>query len=260
MKRALVLGAVALVSVTNIAALALGALNRRAVTSDVTLTERELRLTAVRSSVTLLRIHWLQPSPLYFRDEFVSRAGFVPAPVQSFDGLNEHARRQLARQVYVALEYDGPAWQQYRDIVLRREPPAATGAAPLTAEQVERQRRAREQTIAEHSRLFAIDLDLDPERLRSRHPDRSRVLISLARASLTVQYDQGRPLLVASVTQMMPFEINVPRPFSVVLRDLTQGHVTSYGDALLAAPRYSVRVHYGRFHEPWISDLTPWRP
>ncbi len=255
MRRPLVLTAIALVCVTNIGALTLGVLNRSADTTDITLTERELRLFQLRSSVTLARIQWMQPSPMYFRDEFVSRAGFAPPGTAPQEGWEVYARRQLHREVFVALEYEGPAWQEYRETVLRGqrrgEPIPMT---PLTPEQLEQQRRAREQTIAGHTRLFAIDVDRDAARLRERHPDRSHVLITRARASLQALYDEGR-VLVVSVGQPVPDQINIPRPFSVALRGLAGHGQRSYGESLLAPPRYLVHLHYGRFYEPWVTGV-----
>ena len=166
--------------------------------------------------------------------------------------MREYARRQAPRHVYVALEYDGPAWQQYRDGVLRKEP---AGMSPLTPPQIEQQRRSREDAIAVHSRLFAIDVDRDPDRLRARHPDRSHVLITRTAVALTQQYGRGS-LLVLSVTQLTPEQINVPRPFSTKLRELTNGQPSGYGDPLATPPRYSVHLRYGRFYEPWIVDIT----
>ncbi len=258
MRTKLLLAAVAVVCLTNLAALGLGAFNRGGVTSDVTLTERELRLASIRSSVTLLRIHWLQPSPMAFRDEFVERAGFAAPHAGAERNLREYADRQTARNVYVALEYDGPAWQQYRDTVLRRELEGAP-APPLTAAQLEQQRRSREEMVARHSRLFAIDVDRDARRLRGRHPDSLRVLISRAIGRLTFTYDGKGPLLVVSITQLTPDAINVPRPFSLALRTLTGSQPSTYGDPLAEPPRYSVQLRYGRFFEPWVERVAQLR-
>jgi hypothetical protein len=250
-----VLAAVALVCATNLGALGVGALNRSSAESTVTLTERELRLVHPAASITQLRLNWAQPSPLAFGADAAGRAGFDTSVDPSAPGGDTHYRRQLQRDAYVALEYDGDAWAGYRDTVLRRQPPAINA---LTPRQIQEQRASIDQVVAGHSRLFAVGMDADPLRLRAQFPERSRHLIARARVSVSVEGDPRG--IVAHVVQLMPGEINVPRPFSVTLRDLTQAAAYGYSDTLVHQPRFAAEVKYGRRYEPWIADVRPLRP
>lgn len=249
-----VLAAIALVCVTNLGALGLGALNRSSAESTVTLTERELRLVHPAASITQLRINWMQPSPLAFGVDAAARAGFDTSVETWRRDADAHYRRQLDREVYVALELDGNAWAAYRDTMLRKQPPDIDALSPA---EIQQRRTSIAQTIAGHSRLFAVGIDADPTRLRAEFPDRSQYFIARARVSVSLDNPGVAGRIVAHIIQLLPGEVNVPRPFSVTLRDLTQAASYGYSDTLPHPARFAADVKYGRRYEPWIADVRP---
>jgi hypothetical protein len=194
--------------------------------------------------------------------------GFDTSVDPASAGAEVHYRRQLHRDVYVALEYDGPAWIRFRDSVILHDsaPPALLDPA-----QVAQQRAARAETVEGHTRLFAVGIDADARRLRAAFPERAQYLIARARAFVSIHTERdGRRLLAGSIRQLMPSVVYVPRPFSATLRDLTQANtdgpsrtppprVPTRITAGWPALRFSAELKYGRFHTPWISDLRPLR-
>jgi hypothetical protein len=151
--------------------------------------------------------------------------------------------RQPQRLIYVALEYDGPAWQRHRaaqEETLKQLGPS--GRAPLMG-----------------TRLVTVDVDTDPSALRYRYPDRARYVISKARMQVHVSRStdsRPRPIIVGLIRQLIPSVINVPRPLSGRLRDLMRN---ANARAIVGPddPWYRISLRYGRLHEPWVSGVHP---
>jgi hypothetical protein len=265
--RAIVVACVLVVG-TNLGALGRAALNRSSVDSGTVLTERELRPVQSAASVTQLGIQWMQPSPDTFDAAQLERAGFETSVDPAAPHADLYYRRQLQRDVYVALEYDGPSWIAFRDHLLTDSHDVPSSPEP--AHQAERQTALTER-IEGHTRLFAVAIDGDARRLRAAFPDRAQYLIARARVSVSVHTDaQRRRRVAARIRELMPGRVNVPRPFSSTLRELTQGTTGGPPDgralpvpARIATgwppPRFVAELKYGRFQEPWISDLRPFR-
>jgi hypothetical protein len=245
--------AAALVCLTNLGAMGMSALNRTSVDSALTLTQRELSVARPGDSMTLLRIVWVQPSPSWFGPEHAARAGFDTSVAPSAPAADRHYQRQLQRNVYVVLEYDGPAWISYRDAVLKREP---TNVGAFSGPEVADQRVTRQLAIEAHTRLLAVDIDADPARLRGKYPEASQYLIARARAAVDVTPERNtRRMITVRVLELMPSELNVPRPFSETVRELTRADTPGHPSASASLPRFTVDVKYGRFYQPWISDV-----
>src|SRR5262249_14864155 len=113
--RWLLVGAVAIVCLTNMAGLGLGALNRReAREAPITLTERELPFYNYGPDSTApdLRLGWMPRDNSGFACDKIRPLGFTcPDGHVSSDS---RILRQPQRTGYVVLEYDGPAWEQVR--------------------------------------------------------------------------------------------------------------------------------------------------
>lgn len=256
MIRPLTVTAALLVVLTNLAALGLGALNRRSVESDIVLTERELRLVDEGSAVSL-RLNWLPPGPAALTGDMVEGAGFATAVPPSDPRAEEYYSRQLQRAAFVALEFDGEAWARYRE-ALKRQPPGTPGPPGTTpVPEPPQDRTAPAQNIEGHTRLFAVDVDADAVRLRSRHPDRHRYVIAGARVDVRLALSGVHRVATLSIRSIEPPTINVPRPFSDRLKQLASVAESAYADSIDASPRYDVHLRYGRFYEPWIVDVQP---
>ena len=241
--------AAAIVCLTNVAALTLGALNRSGTPdAEMTLTERELRLVhQSESTVTSLRLMFVQRFDRegeWLTCPKLEALHVSCAPPPAGTDAGRWYARQPPRPAYVVLEYDGPAWQAYRNAEKRRlEESRRTykSEGPDNSDVI----------LDGYSHLVAIDADSDAGALRQRYPDPHRYLVVEARVAV---YGGGGtpdspPRLSGTITQVSPATINVPKPYSSIF---TSMNPSSYGPSADRPPLYWVTLRYGRFHEPWI--------
>lgn len=254
MKRAGLYLAIAIVLVTNGVTLIGVAGNRAGEPFEtIELTERELPMQAgdQESSGIMLRLmvsthHGTVPHPPLDRARLEALGFRFPiAPPASGTDL-----ALLPRTAFVALEYDGPVWQQWlqraeEDLPGEPEPSRAPGAA----ERLQRDRVTK-------SRLFVIDTSQDMAALRARHPDQSKVLIvkAIIRARIEDVKDlkSGEVIdhnVIGTVAMILPSDIHVPLPYSRLLAPLKPA-------ADWQEPRYTVTLQYGRRLEPRVSAVT----
>ena len=241
MRRWLPLAAALIVCVTNVAALGLGLFNRRnPPVGAITLTERELPITNVgaESTATILRIQWTSVDDNGFSCDRIRPLGFTcPTRPVSAD---RREFRQPARNGYVVLEYDGPAWERLRK---RREAEAAEFAA--------RDPAGAAASLNRETHLVAIDVGADPGALRAKYADASRYLITSAR----IVARDWPPELSGFIVELIPSTINVPFPLSTKVRSAKASHSAEKPETW--RPRYTVTLRYGRFLEPWVVDIQP---
>lgn len=266
-----------IILITNVIALAGVAYNHSGEPDAVVeLTERELRLpyryvsTAENSGIAL-SLEWRAPGrwtggvgyygqdqeETWLTKEKLAELGFDVGA----DAQDEAAKRRyltlLPRPVFVALEYDGDAYQT----ALANQQRALTEAEALAAQNPDKQefinrvKRAKERLASEKdfiSRLFAIDAAVDKESLRQRYPDRSRYVILSGEVALTVT-PEGE--LSGYIARLDGVTVNVPLQYHALFapmeRDNTRNQSTQ------APPRYTVRLAYGQRLEPWILDASP---
>src|SRR2546426_3273241 len=83
-----------------------------------------------------------------------------------------------------------------------------------------------------HSRLFVVDVGLDPVALRGRYPDRSRFVVTgaVARLRLERSWDEDTKKwkdtrLEGSVSEILPSEIHVPLDSRKVLDEVRQAQL-----------------------------------
>jgi len=210
------------------------------VEAEVTLTNRELQQSVSAASEddsgVDLRLVWLDGQQ-WNSDRYIAwldsaklrELGFDTSVPVSDESAQEFYRRQRSRRAFVALEFDGPAWERWFDETEATRP------------------RDQRQSM---TRLIAIDAGRDAERLRARYPDRIQVMIVPASVRISLQpYFAGsgpkfpeRPARLEGWIQDMPDSIHVPLLYS-------EGFRKSRGDL------YSVRLRYGRSLEPWIAGV-----
>ena len=237
----------AIVVVSNLWALGLAAVNRQGEPeATLQLTERELGLVSARTenSAMSLRLKWTDPSGRreagWFDRAKLEELGFdcsLPVGRESA----KHYATMPVRRAYVAMEYDGPAWQRYADTL-----PA--DADSTTAEGL--------------SHLVLVDVARDAARLRARHPDRTRVVVAQAVVRLVAVQDVGGPrFLKGRVLAILPADLNVPRDLRLTLEPLVSTTERAHGAAQPGAapspqtPRYVATVRWGRSLEPWIDAV-----
>ena len=226
--------------------------------AEVVLTEREARLVPLgeRRRWAVLRLdwnrerQWTREEPGWFDRERLTALGFdtrLPADAPKAAGFYAW---QPAREVFLALEYDGP------------DARAADTAAPSDR--------------ATRSRLHPVDASLDAAALRARHPDRQRVLVvrAVVSAECSGHWDaQSRtlspPFLRGRIQRLLVEEIQLPRGRRTFLDALASGEArppgagattagaVAAGKPSPAVPRYTVVLRTGRRFEPWVAEVRP---
>lgn len=271
--RVLLLAGGALVLVVNAIVLAGVAWNRSGVPDAVLrLSERELAMPyywgVAGNSGLALGMRWRLPvsslpepdSPAIPFDHFgrsdwldaarLEALGFELPPLP--DDPDTRFRAPPARQVWLALEFDGSAYA--RSMRLAEDDVAAAErhlAASPDDEQRKNLLRGAEFTLREvreeRTRLFVVDADRDRGMLRARHPDRERYAMVRGRVrpvASPVDAGGGRLEWRGEVLDVEGATIHVPLAFRAALAPVP-------GDAD-EAPRYEVTLAFGRRGEPWI--------
>ena len=206
------------------------------------LTERELHLEpiGVDSTATMLRINW---SVLRSGNEEYGAAAWIDAaklqelgfdcalPLSS-PSARSHYSSLPSRPVFLALEYEGDAWQN-----------AST--------------KAKEKT-----RLFVVDAALDAPRLHERYQDPQRFIIcrGLVRLGFRDRDMQdgaalSTPRLEGWIEGLRPDSVFVPLPQNRVLRGLSSEGSEGPGNSVPREPRFAARVCWGANYEPWVEAV-----
>lgn len=169
-------------------------------------------------------------------------------------------RHPLARELWLVLEFDGPAYahslQVARDSLAAAESALqANPADPGSELRAENARELFQRASEEWSRLFVVDAGREPGALRARYVDRERHAIVRGRVRPFVQWNGPaglqRPEWRGQVEAISVARINVPLP-------LRQAFGTLPGDASPEQrARYEVMLAYGRRGEPWILAAKP---
>lgn len=266
-RRTLIAG-VALIAASNAVALIGVAYNRSGEPeSELRLTQRELappywRGIDSESGGLELRLQWraLKRGNIEFypvgggEPEWLDRAkleslGFdMSQPEHTASGQRRY-ERLMSKQVFAALEFDGPAYQESLQRVRRLTQDEAAKQRPTPPgmnSPVERLKR--EQTSA--TRLFAVDAALDPVELRNKYPDRNRYVI--VRARVRVMYFSGSairsPELTGHLGEVINDRISVPPEFRSTFESLPR--TSTWGE--VTASRFDVKLAFGKRFEPWI--------
>lgn len=266
-RKALVTGA-AFIAVVNTIVLAGAAYNRGERDSTLRLSERELMPRWTRdkdNSGLALELDWRVVSadrdsyrfeygghgdPAWLDASKMAALGFdVSLPDGPFEGRRLFWR-QPAREVYLVLEMDGPAYQEsQRQAAAAAEQLRASGSA----EDSKRAERILANERVSNSRLFVVDAGLDPQALRARWPDRSRHAVVKGQVAPS-GYGRGG-LHRGSVRSVSVAAVHVP----LEMRSVFEGAVRQRGFASGAARdavRYDAELAFGRRLEPWLAAAS----
>lgn len=254
MKYASLLAAAAIVLTGNTFALIHAWHNRTGtIETDITLTERELELSSNLSnddSGVTLSLRWTEPRRTLFRQvprwldqNILRQLGFDTSVAPSDGNAAEFYGRQRPRQVFVALEYDGPAW---RKLLSELEQEARDHPEVFSS-------RLPPYLLEPQTHLIAVDASTDASRLRGRHPDRHSTIILPAVVRIAVQpsdptapEEVQRPGHVFGTLQEIPTAIHVPKPFSDLFRRMPKDRSKWH---------YRVHLRFGASFEPWIAGV-----
>jgi hypothetical protein len=259
--RSLIFGA-AVIVIANVFALAHCALNRMGPPDSViTLTESEFyfyRAPSDDDSGVTLHLDWAREAYNFTSKRWLNRRkleqlGFKSSMTANRPDIDDFYRWRRSRIAFVAVEYNGPAWQKlHKDY-----------------EQIRAEQEAQhENTFPEQnpyaSHLVSIDADLNASSLRKRHPDGTSVLI--VPALISVYADDKSPGGFGAYIDQLDSSIHVPRPFSDQFRSLKQalagsgsqsdGISAEHPTPTSAMPTYKVQLHFGAFHEPWVTGVA----
>lgn len=240
--------------------------------ATLVLTERELPLAYgwVRSMENSGMALSLQESRLardsdWFDEAKLRSLGFDPDAYRSTERAQR--KRPLSRRAYVSLEFDGPAWEA---ALRSKEQQVAQLRADVAAgKEVEGELRSAEEELQRvrlsDSRLIAVDAALDPEVLRSRYPDRTKYLITPAELVMSPCYEAHCSEGASGYVRLiLTGEIHVQTRYHDLLHDIIGEEAkrwrTYYYNAEPIAPRYRVKLHYGKRYEPWLAELEPLDP
>jgi hypothetical protein len=259
------IAAAALVFVSNAIALGGVAYNRHGEPDSVLqLTERELPIQLWswpdnENSAVHLELSWRigfesddwSRGVEWLTREQLQRLGFSMPAADATPEQQERYIGQSAREVFLALEFDGPAYRESIERARKRLRAAETAlAAKSTDELLVANVRGAKALIEEEqhrsSRLFVVAADLDADALRKRYPDREHYAIVRGRVALS----NGRYLL-PRIEGIETDTIRVPHAYRTVVERYLQDR--SYGRH---EPRYAATVNFGRRLEPWIVQLS----
>lgn len=258
-RHALLVG-LALIGLTNFIALGGVWLNRSGEPdSRLLLSERELRRSydwaQHENSGLALRLEWRTPSDPKGDDRY-QRLPLDEATLLKlgFSTGNQDAMRvdSRNREVLVVLELDGPAYKAELERARQRQTTAETDrrAAPTDKRRQDAERAARdyvEQEEKRESRLFAMEVGLDRETLRSRYPDRNRYAI--VPGSVSAWMRDGH--LTGQISGLRVADINVPHAWRKQLDE----ELTRDRDGA-EKPHFRLWLSIGQRLEPWI-DSAP---
>jgi hypothetical protein len=266
MKRKGWLVAICFAILTNVVVLLAAALNRVGEPeATIRLTERELPLSYGAEEDTGIALNlrvnrdgveqWLDQAKL-------ESLGFDCSPPITAEAAQFHYERQLPRDAFVVLEYEGKAWAAWLEGQKRELDHSAERVrlGELTAEAMEKERGRQEKRRQENSRLFPVDAGPDAAGLRSEYPDRSNFVIVPAVFAIEVERsydDEGErwevEFLRGRISEILVATIHVSSKHRARFESMTPRQ--SRIEDSPVEPRYAVTLTFGKRYEPWVTGV-----
>ncbi len=239
------------------------------------LTERELNLPwriQSENSGLSFRIEWraaLNKSydeysytgsgfPVWFNDKKLQKLGFKVNAQFNAKEYKHHYNNQLPKEVYIVLEYNGDSYS--KALVIAENELAKSEEKlqihPEDKDLVRERERAKENLVEEKnskSRLFAIDVGLDHERLRGIYSDRSKFIITKGIVRPRFYSKKNMNRVVGYITKLSVEKVHIPLKFKNELESFLNKNMTRNND--ITNPRYKVKLAYGSRLEPYIVSL-----
>ncbi len=285
MKKYGLISTIALIVLTNVVVLAGVAYNRSGEPdATVTLTERELnwhngwRSMDMEDTGLDLTLKWNMPGyynyynnahreDTWLNQQRLEELGFDTS--YPLDGKKAHRyyRRQLPRQGYVVLEFDGDAYQNWlKEARIQIEEVQQKLLGEKNSDKkinLEYEIRLIQEKLTTRSHLFAINAGRDAEALRKQYSDRSKYIITPAVFRISFR---GKGESKSSKNSLYGWIHEIPIPKIHVNSDYRsffisdiKTHTVTYlpRDKPLSdlEPRYQVILNYGKRYEPWIADV-----
>jgi len=272
--RILVAG-LAIIIVTNVAALAGVAYNRAGEPDAVVeLTERELGLPfryrmnkentglGLRINCRIEAVKYYsygsrncRGNPAWLNKQKLIDLGFKLQPRDEKSTGLPAFEKELPHKVYLVLEYNGATHQR---VVASTEQELDVQQALLASNPGQKEFEKRVEDASEklqseqlhNSRLFAIDAGLDKAVLRNTYPDSSKYIFMLALIRPAWSRIENEKEWKGRITDLLIDSINIPlehRALFDLLEDAQRSRNRNE-----QAPRYKVRVAFGKRTEPWV--------
>lgn len=290
MKKHGLVSTIVLIVLTNVVVLAGVAYNRSGEPdATVQLTERELHwqkrwdLTDKEDTGLYLNLKWSMPGFKAYRWDYTHKKNWMDQQKLAELGFNtdfpledkkasRYYSRQLPRQAYVVLEFNGDAYQNWLKEARKRIEEIKQELMEEKKEKkkkdLENDLRRIQQELITQSHLFAIDAGRDTQALRKQYSDQSKYIITPAVFDISMHYtprkkeeskSPQKPYLSGWVREISIPEIHVPSDYRSFFTSGIKTHTITYlpRDKPLAdlESRYQVTLNYGRRHEPWIADV-----
>ena len=229
--------------------------------SRLLLSERELRRSwdgpHKENSGLMLRLDWRMVRHDWSgEDSCRSEHGLTESQMEAV-GLrtNDSKSRRDAQQAWAVFELNGPAYRRSLQQAEAKLQEASERLKQLPEHKRLKQeeksaRKALEDERLTESRLFLIDVGLDPDMLRQRYTDRRQY--ALLRGTVKVWSScQGsnKKQYQAGTVHLHNESINVPVAWRQQLANLLPEY---YGNA---SQPFSAEVSFGKRLEPWLSDV-----
>lgn len=266
MKRKAWLLAIGFAISANVVVLVAAALNRAGEPeATIRLTERELPLRFRAEEDTGISMHlrvnddgveqWLDNQKL-------ETLGFDCSPPVTAETAEFHYDRQLPRDAFVVLEYEGKAWAAWLEKQKKEldESAEQVRLGERTADYLEQERERQEKRRRGASRLFPVDAGPDAAGLRSAYPDRSRFVIVPAVFAIRVErkYDDEHERwevepLRGRIAEILVSTIHVRSEHRAPLESITPRRTRTEEGPV--EPRYAVTLKFGKRYEPWITAV-----
>lgn len=196
--------------------------------------------------------------PVWLDEEKLRSIGFKFEQKPGDKGAYSYYRRLLPREAMLVLEYHGKAYDEAlkkakahlgkEEALLRRN--------PKKEEFIKRVKEAKEIVNDEkliRSRLFVVDAGLGYNELRAKYPNKARYIITPGKIRATIDRRKKKDVVSGHISNLSVGQIQVPLEGRQVLAPLLK---KSRNRRDKVAPRYSVRLAYGKRMEPWVVDVT----
>jgi len=287
MKRYGLIGAIALIVLTNVVVLA-GVVYNRSGEPDavVQLTERELSwlkrwdVTDKEDTGIYLKLKWnlakshyrqyrtnnwaYQKGDTWLNQKKLEELGFDTHFPLEDEKAYRFYRRQLSRQAYVVLEFDGDAYQEWLEGTRKRikeiKQELSEEKKPKKRKSLGNNIKRIRQDMVTQSHLFIIDGGLDPQKLRKQYSDQSKYIITPAVFDISMYYSGVKkegPFLSGRIKNLSIPEIHVNSDYRSFFTTDIKTHTLQYHPLEKPLsdldPRYEVTLNYGQRYEPWIA-------
>ena len=212
------------------------AINRSDGREPITLSEREVYVSPRddNNSAATVWLTWHgSPEAVWLDRGRLAELGFDTSVDPASADAPNHYRRLLPRQVFVAMELNGPSFERAMAALDRQGQFAPRGDPGQDV-------RARA------SRLVVVDADRDAEALAQRYPNARTHLITAATVAVWHSGAPSPPGIGASVSGIAPAQMQVPREWAGTLPFVN-------GREARTPPPFEIDVRYGTRYEPWVT-------